>query len=94
MKDQIDRSSGSIIDNIAEGFGRDGNLEFIHFLFISIGSSNECQSQLYRILDKKIIDEKIFNDIYRFIESIRLQLFGLIKYLKECEVKGVKFLGR
>ena len=54
LKDQINGSSGSFMDNIAEGFGRGGNAEFIQFLEISHASAFETQSQLYRVLDRKL----------------------------------------
>lgn len=91
---QIKAAAGSIMDNIAEGFERDSNLEFINHLSYSKGSIAEVRSQLYRALDESFIseDEQIaLNDRYTILAS---DTANLIRYLNHCEVRGLKFAGR
>lgn len=94
LKDQINGSSGSIMDNIAEGFGRGGNLEFVQFLEISHGSACECQSQLYRILDRQYINKETFDQLYLLCSEIRKMIIGLIHYIQKATIKGPKFKNR
>jgi len=94
LKDQIDRSSGSIMDNIAEGFERGSKNEFVHYLSIAKGSAGETRSQLYRAKDRDCIDLKTFNDLTKEAENISKQLSGFIDYVNKSLYKGVKYKDR
>jgi four helix bundle protein len=94
LKDQINRSSGSIMDNIAEGFGRKGNVEFINFLTYSGGSACECKSQLYRAHDRNHITEEKRKELSDLADEIIKMITSLIVYLGGSELRGMKFKGR
>ena len=87
LKNQVNRSSGSVMDNIAEGFERSGNKEFIHFLLISKGSNGEVSSQLYRAADRKHLNIDLLNELILKNEILSKKITAFINYLKTSERK-------
>ena len=82
LVDQIRRAAISIMANIAEGFARKGNKEFIQFLFIAKSSAAELQSHLYVALDQAYINKSQFDELYQNADKIQRQLSNFIKYLQ------------
>ncbi|MFI5222126.1 MAG: four helix bundle protein [Bacteroidia bacterium] len=94
LRDQMNGSSGSIMDNIAEGFERGGKLEFVNFLSIAKGSAGELRSQLYRTFDRQHIAQKEFESIKNKTEEVSKMISGFMDYLNKSELKGNKFKNR
>jgi four helix bundle protein len=90
LQDQLRRSSISILSNIAEGFERGSNKEFIQFLFIAKGSAGEARTQLYIALDLGYITIETFNRLNTNLMTISKQISRLAQYLKSSPYKGAK----
>lgn len=90
LRDQIRRASVSIMSNIAEGFERGSNKEFIQFLYIAKGSAGEVRAQLYVALDQAYINQETFSQLNKYVVETSRMVSGLITYLNRSSFKGEK----
>ena len=94
LKDQIQRASVSTMSNIAEGFERGGDREFIQFLSNSKGSCGEVKSQLYVALDQSYISNAGFGELYAKADEVSRLVGGFMTYLQQSQIGGHKYKGR
>ena len=91
LRDQIQRASVSVMGNVAEGYDRGGDKEFIQFLSVSKGSCGEVKSHLYVALDQQYINPTQFNQLYNSTDEVGRLLAGFMAYLKQSDLRGRKF---
>lgn len=91
LRDQIRRASVSVPSNIAEGFERRGNAEFIQFLSVARGSVAEVRTQIYLAFDQAYIDKDQFAGLQALIAEVQGKIGGLAAYLRKSGLRGSKF---
>jgi len=80
-----------MLSNIAEGFERGGDKEFLHFLAMAKGSCGEVRAQLYVALDQDYLPQQAFDFLLESVEEIGRMISGLMKYLGASQLKGSKY---
>ena len=88
---QIRAAAGSIMDNIAEGFERTGNKEFLNFLYIAKGSCGEVRSQLIRANDVGYLTPEEYEELYTECRKLSAGIMNFIKEIKASDLTGAKF---
>jgi four helix bundle protein len=91
LRDQIRRAAVSIMSNIAEGFERGGNQEFVQFLYVAKASCGEVRSHLYVALDQSYVAPKDCNEMSKSFRRLSIMISNLIDYLKRSGMKGAKY---
>jgi four helix bundle protein len=91
LRSQLRRAVVSISSNIAEGFERSGDGEFVHFLSIAKGSCGEIRSQLYIARDQEYLTDADFEVLVEEAKSISRLIAGLMKYIRQSGVGGFKY---
>lgn len=89
---QIRAAVGSIMDNIAEGFERTGNKEFLNFLYIAKGSCGEVRSQLMRANDIGYLTPEEYDELYTECRKLSAGIMNFIKEIKASEKVGAKYM--
>jgi four helix bundle protein len=87
LRDQIQRASGSIMHNIAEGFDSGSNAEFVRFLAYAQRSCTEVQSELYVASDQGYVTQSQFDELYAAAGTTKAKVGAFIKYLKSSRVR-------
>jgi len=91
LRDQIRRASTSIMSNIAEGFERGGDKEFVQFLSTAKGSCGEVRSQLYVAFDQEYLTQTDFDSLRQMTVSISRLISGFMNYLQRSDLRGNKY---
>ncbi|HET7625194.1 MAG TPA: four helix bundle protein [Verrucomicrobiae bacterium] len=91
LREQIRRASISVMSNIAEGFERGGDKEFMQFLSNAKGSCGEVRAQLYAALDQHYLDDFEFQKLHGISIEVSRLISGFMTYLRGSDLRGNKF---